>query len=404
MAEYSVACIVTPGHGHVNPVLPIVEELTKAGLRVLCPTTERFAPAFAGVGAEPSLYDDVYLDEKPLKACSTDKLSELFVTSYIDESIAAFDNIVAQMESNPPRLILHNAVSIVGRMLATKLQTRSMQIYDSFADNDAFSVTRFLLNLNDPNMLEGDRKLTAALVARGISRAAYDDRKHIQRLVFTSRFFQYEGQTFDQSYHFVGPCLRSGDHEADWQPPKGSSKPIVLISLGTVFTDALPFFQLCLDAFAHSEWHVVMSVGRFIGREQFKNIPDNVEVHAYVPQLAVLRHAQVFISHAGMNSTMESLYHGVPMVLIPQMPEQEMVAKRVVHFGLGKLLPRDEVTTAALLHAANSLLRDPYLEMALQRMRELLRLAGGAPEAARQILALIHEDQLMSALPAYAEA
>jgi UDP:flavonoid glycosyltransferase YjiC (YdhE family) len=51
-------------------------------------------------------------------------------------------------------------------------------------------------------------------------------------------------------------------------------------------------------------------------------IPPNVEVHAHVPQLAVLRRARVFVTPAGMGSTMESLYFGVPMVAVPQMAEQ----------------------------------------------------------------------------------
>jgi MGT family glycosyltransferase len=71
-------------------------------------------------------------------------------------------------------------------------------------------------------------------------------------------------------------------------------------------------------------------------------IPPNVEVHAHVPQLAVLRRARVFVTPAGMGSTMESLYFGVPMVAVPQMAEQRVNADRVAEAG-GATAAADEV-------------------------------------------------------------
>lgn len=50
--------------------------------------------------------------------------------------------------------------------------------------------------------------------------------------------------------------------------------------------------------------------------------PANAEVHRQVPQLAVLRRARVFVTHAGWGGTTEGLHFGVPMVAKPQMAEQ----------------------------------------------------------------------------------
>lgn len=63
-----------------------------------------------------------------------------------------------------------------------------------------------------------------------------------------------------------------------------------------------------------------------------------------MPQLDILQRATAFVSHGGMNSTMESLYYGVPMVVIPQMPEQAMTARRVDELGLGLMLDKNTLT------------------------------------------------------------
>jgi UDP:flavonoid glycosyltransferase YjiC (YdhE family) len=51
-------------------------------------------------------------------------------------------------------------------------------------------------------------------------------------------------------------------------------------------------------------------------------------VHRQVPQVAVLRHARVFVAHAGMGGTMEGLHFEVPVAALPQMAEQRANADR----------------------------------------------------------------------------
>ena len=69
-------------------------------------------------------------------------------------------------------------------------------------------------------------------------------------------------------------------------------------------------------------------------------MPDHFIIRQHVPQLDVLEKAKLFVSHGGMNSTMEAMNAGVPLVVVPQMHEQEVTAKRVDELGLGVHLPR----------------------------------------------------------------
>ena len=59
-------------------------------------------------------------------------------------------------------------------------------------------------------------------------------------------------------------------------------------------------------------------------------------------QIAVLQIADVFLTHCGMNSASEALYFGVPLVMLPQTPEQGGVYTRVLELGAGVKLDKPE--------------------------------------------------------------
>ncbi|MDG0791547.1 hypothetical protein OMP38_12195 [Cohnella ginsengisoli] len=64
-------------------------------------------------------------------------------------------------------------------------------------------------------------------------------------------------------------------------------------------------------------------------------MPAHFIVRPYVPQLEMLRRADVFITHAGMNSVHEGLWHGVPLLMVSMGPDQPAVAARIKALGAG---------------------------------------------------------------------
>jgi MGT family glycosyltransferase len=114
-------------------------------------------------------------------------------------------------------------------------------------------------------------------------------------------------------------------------------------------------------------------------------VPHNIDVRPWFPQPAVLRHARAFVSHAGMGSTMEALYYGVPLVCVPQMIEQEVNAGRVVELGLGVRLDPDGLTAADLSSAVDTVTADGGVRSALDGMRAAIARTGGAGAAADAI-------------------
>ncbi len=154
------------------------------------------------------------------------------------------------------------------------------------------------------------------------------------------------------------------------------------MSLGSAYTDRPEFYRACLEAFGGLDWQVVVSIGRYVDASALGPVPANIELHRWVPQLAVLKHASAFVTHAGMGGCSEGLYHGVPMVAVPQAVDQFLNADRLAELGVGVHLPASGVTPDSLRDAVSSIAGSPEAAEALARHSAELRAAGGAGAAA----------------------
>jgi MGT family glycosyltransferase len=199
-------------------------------------------------------------------------------------------------------------------------------------------------------------------------------------LVFLPRRFQYAGDSFDDRFVFVGPSVDGREGADGWQPPAPGTR-LLFISLGTAMNNRPEFFRLCLEAFGGTGWQVVMAIGDQVDRAGLGPIPANFEVRPYFPQPAVLGRATAFLTHSGMNSTMESLVAEVPMVSVPQMGEQAANGRRVEELGLGRRLP-EEPTADVLRETVDAVADDPSIRANLADMAKVIGEAGGAPAAA----------------------
>ncbi len=115
----------------------------------------------------------------------------------------------------------------------------------------------------------------------------------------------------------------------------------------------------------------------------FSGTPRNFLTRPSVPQIAVLQGAKVFLTHGGINSLMEAADLGVPVVVVPQMPEQKANALRVEALGMGLRLENRAVTPAALRSAVDKVLSDPAYARRSAAVGKMGRAAGGADAASR---------------------
>ena len=80
---------------------------------------------------------------------------------------------------------------------------------------------------------------------------------------------------------------------------------------------------------------MILNTGK-VPPESLGPIPGNIYAYSFVPQIEVLQHTDVFLTHCGMNSINEALYFGVPMVAMPFLNDQVTNAQRLTELGLGR--------------------------------------------------------------------
>jgi MGT family glycosyltransferase len=128
-----------------------------------------------------------------------------------------------------------------------------------------------------------------------------------------------------------------------------------------------------------------MSIGEKVKLADLGEIPQNFIVKNYVPQIEVLKHTKLFITHGGMNSTNEALYYGVPLVVIPQGADQPIIGGQVAKIGAGITLQMQSLTANQLREAADHVLNEPSFHQAIATIREVFQKSGGSRQAAAEI-------------------
>jgi len=166
----------------------------------------------------------------------------------------------------------------------------------------------------------------------------------------TPKEFDFPGTSWPAQFHYTGPF-----HDNDGREPiafpweKLSGKPLVYASMGTLVNGLAKAYKTIIQAVGQlPEIQVVLSVGQNFKAESLGTIPSNVIVVPTAPQIELLKRAALCITHAGLNTALESLGQGTPMVAIPIGYDQPGVAARITHHGVGEFVDIEELTVKRL--------------------------------------------------------
>lgn len=184
-------------------------------------------------------------------------------------------------------------------------------------------------------------------------------------------------------FHHTGPWHETSSPNAasfEWSWLDG--RPFVYASLGTLQNGLEHLYQLILDAVAELPMQLVLALGRE-GAQMPASIPPNAKVLGYAPQTALLARASLVITHAGMNTTLEALAQGLPLVALPIANEQPGIAARIRYAGVGEWAAIRGLTPAKLHHLVEYVHRtESYRNRAQECARELARVDGRSKAAA----------------------
>ncbi|WP_293694479.1 macrolide family glycosyltransferase [uncultured Agrococcus sp.] len=386
------------GHGHINPTLGIANELVERGHDVVYAAPEPFESAISGTGAKyvplRSKWSEMGEEAGPqFHGQAFAKASELALveTKHMTEQL---DALRADGRLQRPDVIVHDGpVAWWGRGLGHDWEVPTVETWPNFVSNRHWNMQKYIkVNPIDPVFLRFLWRLRRFLRSRGVSGVAgfMQGASAADRVVTVPRAFQPSGRTFGEGFSFVGPVLTDRAHQGSWKPPaEAAGRPILLVSLGTAYHDRPDFFRMVTSSTAGRDWHVVMSIGDRVDPAVLEPVPSNVEIMPFVPQLAVLEHASVFVTHAGMGGTVEALNAGVPMVAVPQMAEQRANADRIEELDLGLALDPGNLDADAFWHIVDSVGHRAKFAARSEWMQAEIQQSGGAPAAADVIEAAV---------------
>jgi MGT family glycosyltransferase len=200
--------------------------------------------------------------------------------------------------------------------------------------------------------------------------------------------FDFPRRSLPDVFHYVGSLAANRRMRTEqpfpWERLDG--RPLIFASLGTIGdTDNVPMFRKILAACAGINAQLVLTLGSFGGdadRTKLGDIPANALVVDFAPQQALLDRAALLITHAGVNTVLESLSRGVPMVALPRSADQPAMAARVAHAGVGLLGSFRHTTAWQLRELAERVLAEPTFRQRAQEMQKALAAAGGTRRAA----------------------
>jgi MGT family glycosyltransferase len=217
--------------------------------------------------------------------------------------------------------------------------------------------------------------------------------------------------------HYTGPFVDAQQRPKvgfDWTRLDG--RPLIYASLGTLQNGSDEVFRIIAEACASLPAQLVLSLGGGLDPERLGSLPGDPVLVNYAPQLDLVKRAAAVITHAGLNTVLESLAEGVPLVCIPLGNDQPGVAARVATRGAGVVIPRRKLSTRRLRSAVNAVLEvDSYrhaarnLQVAMKQVDGLERAADFVEGALKISLApsphpSMHPNTLTSLKPAQSEA
>ncbi|MGC4892808.1 macrolide family glycosyltransferase [Micromonospora sp. DT31] len=373
-----------PFHGHVNPSLEIIRTLVRRGHRVTYANDPTFAEVVEGTGAELKPYDTTL--PRDGGAGTDDPIEQL--TLFLDDAIAMLPQLRAAYADDRPDLFLYDIAGAPARLLGEQWAVPAIQLSSTFVAWDGYEQeTAPVVEAMraDPRGAEYYRRFEEWLTAQGSSvtdSIAFQGRP-ARGLVLPPQALQPHADRVDRSvYSFVGPVLGDRSDQGSWARPDGVEK-VLLVSLGSAFTRQPEFYRRCVAAFGDLPgWHTVLQIGGHVDPAELGAVPDSVEVHRWVPQLAVLQQADAFVTHAGMGGSSEGLYCGTPMIAVPQAVDQFANAEQLAALGVARVVDSATVTAAQLRETLLALTTDPAVFARSAELRRQAREAGGADRAA----------------------
>lgn len=289
-------------------------------------------------------------------------------------------------------LMIYDTMFFLGKILAEKFSKPAIRISTTMVYNDELGAEYIENNGGKLYLMQG-KKMGKRIAGNYNTKTGnficeqFVDPPKLTLVCCPKEFQPLNEQFSDENYKFIGDIF---DREESESYEFESDCPIIYISFGTVMelyssydSFALSTYRMFFEAFKNEPVKVVLSADETLFEKD--EIPDNFIVRKWVPQLQVLSKASLFITHGGMNSTMEAILKEVPMLVVPIFGDQIKIAHIVKQLGLGDCMHGTHMTADKIKSIAFEILNNPDKTKAVHEFKLQMKQSMNVVDAANVI-------------------
>jgi zeaxanthin glucosyltransferase len=403
VARFGIHCPAAPGH--INPMSAVARELGARGHAIVF---MGFPDVRAKLGEDLDFvsYGEEAMPPGTLQAF-IDRISgvggALTADQMMSEAAGVAEIVLRELpdaiEAARPDALILDQIEPAPHMVARAMQIPFATVANAFHMNAEPAVPPPMVDWPyDPSPAAVQRNLGAyralgavrqpiTRVIRGYGRRfGFSDFRlvdeiwsEICQVTQCLRSFDFPRQQLPPSFHYCGP-FRDPEPPLEFELPN-DGRPLVFCSLGSLQGSRARLFHNVCAAAVELDLNLLIAHGGRMSDAQAAALSGKPMVHSYVPQRAVLARSALAVTHAGLNTVLDSLSNGTPMVAMPITFEQPGIAARLQRAGAGEVLHQQRATPMIKAAMEQVLEKESYRANA-HRMAEEIRSAGGAKRAA----------------------
>lgn len=193
--------------------------------------------------------------------------------------------------------------------------------------------------------------------------------------------FDFPCPNLPKHFHYVGPFRNVSPQAIEFPFERLTGQPLIYASLGSVQNTKQEIFHCIAAACEGLEVQLVITHGGGMSTEAVQSLPGSPLVVEYAPQTKVLAKADLTITHGGMNTVLDSLSHGVPLVVIPITFEQPGTGARVRSTGTGEVIPLKQLSVARLRNTIQRVLTEDAYARNAAKFQQAMQQFNGVKQA-----------------------
>jgi hypothetical protein len=313
-----------PGAGHFHPLVPTARALRDRGHDVAFAGSPSFAPAIEAAGFEAHPAGPAWLENLGDPVMQKIIAGEFFVDL---ARMGMVEGVVRAAAATGADAIVRGGGEVGGLIAGA------------------------ILELPVASVAAAAAKMYWPMIRPGVARAAAEhgldgeqvtsDDFEVLKIDRTPPSLELPDYVAPPNQINIQPeAVDLGGELPEWLDDLGG-RPLVYVTLGTVFNGNVPLFRLIADALADQPFDVAIALGNGIARESLGEVASNIRVGGYLPQARILERASAVVSHGGYGTVSAALAAGLPLFLVPMGADQPYNAERCITAGaaLGVIQP-----------------------------------------------------------------